>query len=91
MTYNDAFNNFLYENSLELISAKTTIGFEGRHKDSFKDFVTLNATVRLLAQQTKVNSSGTKVSVSYVPFTSTVWSELTKSKKLRNHGTHDDD
>ena len=48
-TDNNAFNNFLYELSLELISAKTTIGFEGRHKDSFRDFGTLNATVRLLA------------------------------------------
>ena len=44
-TNNDAYKNCLYELALELISTKTTIGFEGRHKDSFTDFATLSATV----------------------------------------------
>ena len=91
-TDNGSAKNLLWDLPQELIRAKTTVGFVGRHKDSFKSFATLNSDVQLLAQQTNVNSSGTKAQIEYIPYTSVEWSEQSKSKKqLRTHITHDDD
>ena len=72
---NGPFNSLLYDLSLDLITSKTTVGFVWRHNDSFKDFGTLTATARLLAQQTNVNSSDTSAPPEYIPFTSVEWVE----------------
>ena len=78
---NGPFNNLLYDLSLDLITAKTTAGFVGRHNDSFKDFGTPTATARLLAQRTNVSSSGTMAPLEYIPFTSVEWFEPSKPKE----------
>ena len=66
---NDAFNNLLCELARYLIKGTTTVGFVGRHIDSFASFTRLTADIQLLAQQTNVNSPGTKVLIEYVPET----------------------
>ena len=83
---NDAFNNLLWDLSQDLIKGKTTVGFVGRHKDSFDSFARLTADIQILTQHTNVNSSGTRVPIEYIPYTSVEWVEQSKSKEQL--GTH---
>ena len=88
---NDSFNNLLYELAQDLIKDRTTAGFVGQLIKSFASFAQLTSDVQLLAQQTSMNSSGTKVSIEYVPETSVEWPGQMKSKlQHRTHVTRDE-
>ena len=84
------YRNLLYELAQDLIKDRTTAGFAGRHIKSFVSFARPTADIQLLAQQTNVNSSSTKVPIEYVLETSVEWSGQLKTKvQHRTHVTRD--